>query len=98
MGIFPEEWFTALYPKTGVTGPYLFGTGLLTYLYSKEIFLLDHEFYVGLTIVIILATTIKKFGPELAKFLDAEMDKEEAEMKKEVDDEFTSHEQGIKGG
>jgi len=79
LGFLPEEWFTMLYPKTGVTGPYLLGTGLITYLYSKELLLMDHEFYVGVVIVGMCVYGMKKFGPDLAKYLDDQVDKEEAE-------------------
>ncbi|OQR69567.1 putative ATP synthase protein [Tropilaelaps mercedesae] len=96
LGFLPEEWFTALYPKTGVTGPYLFGTGLLTYLYSKEWLLTDHEFFVGLSLASIIIFVVKKIGPEYTRFIDAEMDKEESELKKGVEDELKAHEQGIK--
>ncbi|XP_042149041.1 ATP synthase subunit b, mitochondrial-like [Ixodes scapularis] len=80
MGVFPEEWFEFFYKKTGVTGPYLFGTGLLTYLYSKEILIMEHEFYAGITLVIMVVYIVKKLGPGISAYLDKEVDKEEADL------------------
>ncbi|XP_012260952.2 ATP synthase subunit b, mitochondrial [Athalia rosae] len=70
MGFIPDEWFTFFYPKTGVTGPYTFGVGLTTYLVSKEIYVLEHEYYTGLSIAIMLIYATKKFGPVLASYTD----------------------------
>lgn len=39
--IFPEEWFKFMYPKLGVTGPYTLGLGFITFLISKEYYLID---------------------------------------------------------
>lgn len=80
MGVFPEEWFELFYKKTGVTGPYLFGTGLLTYLYSKEILIMEHEFYSGITILFMIWYGVKKFGPAVNAYLDKEVDREEADL------------------
>lgn len=77
-GFIPEEWFTFFYNKTGASGPYLFGGGLLTYLYSKEILICDHEFYNGLSLLFICIVGIKKFGPSIAAFLDKQIDNYEA--------------------
>jgi len=80
LGFLPDEWFTFFYPKTGVTGPYIFGTGLITYLYSKEILIMDHEFYVGATIAMMAFFIVKKWGPDIYKFLDDTVTAEEAEI------------------
>ncbi|RXG53878.1 ATP synthase subunit b, mitochondrial [Armadillidium vulgare] len=77
IGFIPEEWFQFFYPKTGVTGPYVFGTSVLAYLFSKEIWVVEHEFVTGLSLGIFAVFCIKKFGPKLAEFLDKELDKQE---------------------
>jgi len=77
MMIIPEEWFQALYKKTGVTGPYMFGAGLLTYLFSKELYVMEHEFYTAITLFIFGATLVKKVGPSLSEYLDKRMEEHE---------------------
>lgn len=66
--------FQFFYNKTGVTGPYVFGAGLATYLFSKEIYVMEHEYYSGLSIAIMVIFATKKFGPQLAAYLDKEVD------------------------
>ncbi|XP_055547401.1 ATP synthase subunit b, mitochondrial [Wyeomyia smithii] len=81
LGFLPEEWFTFFYNKTGVTGPYVFGAGLLTYLCSKEIYIMEHEYYNGLSLAIMVIYAVKKFGPAVAAFCDKEIEKVEDEWK-----------------
>lgn len=74
LGFIPEEWFQFFYNKTGVTGPYTFGVGLITYLCSKEIYVMEHEYYSGLSLGIMAIVAVKKLGPLIAKWADGEID------------------------
>lgn len=74
LGFLPEEWFQFFYKKTGVTGPYTFGVGLITYLCSKEIYVMEHEYYSGLSLGIMAIVAVKKLGPLVAKWADGEID------------------------
>lgn len=85
LGFLPEDWFTMFYNKTGVTGPYMFGVGLLTYLFSKEIYVCEHEFYSGLSLMITIIYFVKKVGPVIGKYLDKEVDEIEEGWKNEKD-------------
>merc|ERR1712095_104050 len=78
MGIFPEEWFTALYPKTGVTGPYMALFGVSTFLASKEYFVMEHDFYVGIGLAVVLTGVVKSVGPDWTAAINKELDEEEA--------------------
>lgn len=73
-GFVPEEWFTFFYKKTGVTGPYAFFLTFGTYLISKEVYVMEHEFYNGLSFLVMWIVGVKKLGPPLAKWLDKEID------------------------
>lgn len=51
-----------------------------TYLISKEWYVLEHEFYNALSLITICVFAAKKFGPGLAKTLDAQTDAHEKSL------------------
>jgi len=76
LGYIPDSWFNFFYKKTGVTGPYLFGWGLVTFLLQKEIWVNDHTFrqfwyYIGITVLIHYS-----LGPRLAKWFNSTQDEQ----------------------
>ncbi|KAG5891482.1 hypothetical protein JTB14_004940 [Gonioctena quinquepunctata] len=87
MGFIPEEWFQMFYSKTGVTGPYTFAVTLSTYLVSKEIYVLEHEYYSGLSLLIMWVYGIKTLGPKVAAWLDKEVDEYESAWNKSREDQ-----------
>merc|ERR1711937_1062388 len=88
MGIFPAEWFDALYPKTGVTGPYMALFGVSTFLASKEYFVMEHDFYVGMGLAIVMTYLIKTQGPAYTEAINKQLDEEEAALKAIRQDEI----------
>merc|ERR1739846_17994 len=97
LGIFPEEWFTALYPKTGVTGPYMALFGLSTFLCSKEYFVMEHDFYVGIGLAIVLTYLVKTQGPAYTADLNKQLDEEESALRAIRQDEIDACLASIKG-
>merc|ERR1740131_768886 len=81
MGIFPEEWFQAFYSKTGVTGPYMALASIGTFLASKEYFVMEHDFYAGIALFIVLGGVIRSVGPGVTEMLDKQLDEEERMLK-----------------
>ena len=81
MLVFPAEWFDALYPKTGVTGPYMALFGIGTFLSSKEYFVAEHDFYVGVALAIALTALVKTQGPAWAETVNKDLADDEANLK-----------------
>ncbi|XP_068125847.1 LOW QUALITY PROTEIN: ATP synthase F(0) complex subunit B1, mitochondrial [Hyperolius riggenbachi] len=96
-GLVPEEFFQFLYPKTGVTGPYMFGTGLLVYLLSKEIYVINHETIAMLSIGSIIVYGVKKYGHKVAEFADRLNEEKVAEAQAAKDGSINSLERAIEG-
>lgn len=69
MGFIPETWFNFFYEKTGVTGPYVFGTGVIATLLSTELWVVEHGFteFVSFWIAVWILGT--KLGPGVSKYL-----------------------------
>jgi len=81
LGIFPDEWFEAFYSKTGVSGPYVALFGFSTFLCSKEYFVMEHDFYAGIALAIVLGGLVKKVGPGWTEQINKDLDKEEQMFK-----------------
>lgn len=96
LGFIPDEWFQFFYKKTGVTGPYTFGVGLATYLCSKEIYVMEHEYYTGLSIAIMAVLAVKKLGPAIAQYADKEIETYEKSWKEERETEISDLQQAVK--
>lgn len=96
LGFIPEEWFLFFHPKTGVSGPYVFGIVLANYLMSKEILVMEHEYYGGLSWIIVLYLVSTKMGPAIGASLDKDVDAIAAEFENSRKAETNMYEQTIK--
>lgn len=70
----PDNWFRTMYPITGVTGPYVLTFGLVTFLFSKEWLIYEHEMHTGVHIAILFTILLKKFGPIANRYLEGMSD------------------------
>jgi len=69
-GIVPDSWFTIFYPKTGVTGGYLFYSGLAFYLIQKEWWVIDEEIRLFGIFGVIFYGVYKMMGASIAEAWD----------------------------
>jgi len=60
--LFPKAWFDFFYPKTGVTGPYLFGAGFSIFMLSKELYIVEAETMVGVWLALLFYVGVQKWG------------------------------------
>ncbi|KAI4468194.1 mitochondrial atp synthase b chain [Holotrichia oblita] len=63
--------------KTGVTGPYVFLVSISSFLISKEYYVMEHEYYSGLSIIIVLYYVATRLGSQIGNMIDKEVDKYE---------------------
>lgn len=64
-----------------------------TYLVSKEIYVLEHEFYNGLSMFIICVAGVKLFGPKVAQIVDKGIDKYENDLQESRNSEVAQYEE-----
>jgi len=69
LGFIPESFFQMFYEKTGVTGPYMFGIGVTTYLLSSELWIVEHGFTEFIAFWLAFYILAKKLGPGLGQSL-----------------------------
>lgn len=97
LAFLPDNWFTFFHSKTGVTGPYIFLFNLTNYMVSKEIYILEHEYYLGLSALVIIIYITKNFGKVIGAALDKQVDALTADWEKDRKDEMAYFEDIIKG-
>lgn len=74
LAVIPAEWFTFFHVKTGASGGYVLLFVLMNYAVSKEIFVMEHEYYAGLSIFLMLYYVTTKMGPDIGASLDEVVD------------------------
>merc|ERR1739846_175800 len=94
--ILPEHWFKALYPKTGVTGPYALAAGLATFALSKEYYIIEHETFAGLQWAVCMAIVVKYvIRPYALPLWDSQVDNDINRLKKIRQDEIDKYKSAI---
>lgn len=95
MALLFVDRFTIFYKKTGASGPYAFATALTTFLVSKEIYVLEHEFYTGLSIAIMCVIFCKKIAPGIGQSLSEEAKQIEDDWNRGRNAEIQANKDGI---
>ncbi|OAD57899.1 ATP synthase subunit b, mitochondrial, partial [Eufriesea mexicana] len=95
MGFIPDEWFQFFYPKTGASGPYVFLTTVSTYLLSKEWYVLEHEYYGGLSLLSIILYVHFKFGDKISAYFTKEIDMVEESLNNSKNESIAEHQDAI---
>lgn len=72
--VIPEEWFTFFHVKTGVSGGYVLLFLLTNYALSKEIYVMEHEYYAGISIFLMLYYVTTRMGPAIGASFDKDVD------------------------
>lgn len=88
LGFLPEEWFTAFHAKTGVTGPYMFIASVGTFLFSKEWYVIEHDFFAGIALILVWGGFAKLYGQDVGKWIQSEIDKDESQLRSIRQDEI----------
>lgn len=95
LGFIPDEWFLFFQQRTGVSGFYTFCFTTGTYLFSKEIYVLEHNYYGGLSMALLCYVATQAVGAEIAKSLDKEIDLYEGMWIKHRENEKKAYEEQI---
>lgn len=74
LAVLPEEWFSFFHVKTGKSGGYVLLFVLANYAISKEIFVMEHEYYTGLSIFVMLYYVTTRLGPGIGAYFDKDVD------------------------
>jgi len=99
IGFIPDEWFKAMYHKTGVMGPYITFWGLLATVFSKEYYVVWADTWEHITFFALVIGVTKLYGKRIGTVLDKEADSlnkayvDELDNKtKEVDEKIATNE------
>lgn len=87
IGLVPDNWFKAMYNKTGVTGPYILFWGGLATIISKEYFIYWVDTAEQIVFLGILIAVSKLYGTKIGQKLDQQADEYNKAILSELEDQ-----------
>lgn len=77
-------------------GGYMFGLGVGTYLISKEIYIMEHEYYAGLSLFIVLCGGYYKFYNQIHGAIEKRQNAQEQQFKSITENDLKTMTDSIK--